>query len=166
MGYNEPRTFEEVDFERVDTGFGYSAIVARITATAPEEYALFVAGEKTTRVRFLGVGVNSNQVQLWEIYLSPTVSANGTSVVPINRNGKFNPVVSFPSNAPQSALYDTPTVVDPGQLVNRLFISGERTEGVGLTFKLSPNAKILARRVAGVGASVDSFVRLDWSEGR
>lgn len=143
----------------LENGLAFGSIISRNTAAAPEDMALFVVGAKPVRLRRLDLDLNAGANTIWQLYLNPTVTANGTAITAINRN-------TATAVAPTAVLYDAPTIAALGTLINEfLTTASNRTpiQPIDAHWKLKPGDRLLVRRVnTGIGTA--TAIRLRWTE--
>ncbi len=143
----------------LENGLMFGSAVFRLSAAAPENMALFVAGTNPVRLRRLDIDFNSGGNTIWQLYLNPAVTANGTAVPGINRN-TLSPV------APTAVLYDAPTVSGLGTLIDSFLTTAANRaplNPIDAQWKLQPGDRLLVRRV-NTGAGSETAIRVRWTE--
>ena len=143
----------------LEDGLVFSSIISRVSAGAPENMALFVVGAKPVHLRRLDIDFGAAGSTLWQLYLNPAVTVNGTAVVATNRSTASVMV-------PTAVLYDTPTVTALGTLINGFLTTATvqvPLQPIDSFWKLHPGDSLLIRRL-NVGAGAQAVLRVRWSE--
>jgi hypothetical protein len=139
-------------------GNSYRASLSRNSVAAPENMALFRnTGVGYLRIKSIDFFFNVTTSISWEIYLNPTVTANGTIQTTINNK----------TDAPVGAageLYDSPTISANGTLI-RPFITdtNRRYYSDQVVLLLAPGNSLLFRRLSG-GAGNEFRSTIIWDE--
>lgn len=143
------------EFELLENGQLFISTLARNSTAAPENICLFVAGAAGVRTFRLEVSINATN-PLFELYLNPTVSANGTALSSVNLN-RGSATIST------GALHDAPTVTTLGTLFQGFMIGTERSRIVELPIRLQAGDRVLLRRVL-TGAGNELRISVRWGE--
>lgn len=139
---------EEAELER---GTLFIATLSRDTSGgSPAPEALFInEGGTAIRIYRAVMGYRSNAE--WEIYLNPTITANGTLL------GKLN-LRTGSGNTTSANMYDTPTVTANGTLLYAFHSANSvRESGIPGAIILGPGHSVLLRRVTSGGGNKLNF---------
>ena len=143
------------DLELLENGQLFISTLARNSTAAPENICLFVAGAAGMRTFRLDVSINATN-PLFELYLNPTVSANGTILPAINLNRGS-------ATIPTGVFHDAPTVTALGRLLQGFMIGTERSRPIELPIRLQAGDRVLLRRVL-TGGGNELRISARWGE--
>jgi hypothetical protein len=126
-------------------------------ASGAYQYMLFKTGSKT--VHIYGEVVSSD-LGSFKFYESPTITADGTPLVPLNKNRNS-------TNTPLSTVYASPTVTANGTLLDSFLLSTTKNAGGKDSneneWNLKPNTDYLFAIYSGANNN-DFITKADWYE--
>jgi hypothetical protein len=148
-----------LDEQAVDDGVGFVVINSNTSSASPEDVLYLINGfTKTLRITEIAIhNFDTAGASAWDLFLNPTVSNNGTSLIIRNRNTN-NTTVST------AAAFRNPTVTNTGVLIWTTTTDGNlKAKILDPHISLSPGDRLLLRRT-GSGGGNNQRIMFQWIE--
>lgn len=140
--------------------FASTLTYRNLNSNNPKDVCYFTNPSNSTYIArniFFTVSCEKSVNSLWEIYINPTVTDNGTSQSVTNWNNHDNSTNNI-------LLYRGPTISDPGTLIRKFVLPGNLKEFStnGPWAEMLPGESVLIRRIQGdTGTIISTWT---WSE--